>query len=1092
MVQSTRRLPRSLQQEFDLVVATVLSRLNADPNDTAGHNIMFLIPRIILRRDPAKGDTAHNNSRTDYLNHLREHAEAMPAGDCLKMRIERFKNGDWECLFDDYLRAADVQRRHRASLGDGRSSDAALRMHAFQKADRLVGSNELSRGANAIINTSRAEKDASFSAGCLRAKHGIEGGLTEEEAIELNVLLADPGAPALQIDEDSWNWALTHISRGAAPGPSGWSLELWKDVCADANISTSLRAFVNAAFCKDQLPLPLTELWGACNTVGLTKKLGGLRPISMGDTLRRLTGKAAIRQLREKAAGHLKPYQWGVSTSRGCATIAHTARDYLRRHPDHVLLKLDISNAFNSQSRGSFLSAVAIHFPELLPLAAQFYRVPTTLYIRGKDATCTILSVSGQQQGDTMGPLLFALGLQPALEAVHAKHKGVIIRAYIDDIHILGPDSDVAAAFLMLKGLLAEQNLQVSFGAAKTSAWSPAWETDPSRASTSAVLGPLLETTERIHMCTGGIATLGTFIGTDSFVMAEAVARVRMLATEEHAAPADSDSEAAEPDEARVEDDFKHACDSLVSFSRFKAGSAVHSANVLLNRCIVPKISYMLELLPPHLVAEAAVAAHALVVSTYCAINDISAEEAAFAFDRLVLPPSLKGCGLRYYPDISPAAYITSRLHTVAAVATAIAEAEAAQASAAAEAASDTSSSDDGAPRPVGRARAAAESTAAPLTAATTTLPTTSALEDVTAGITAVLETLPDIARCELDPSATGSDDLKEHNHLQRKLTRKIELDRACKVNAAADAAVAAAVAGSEEFCAAQRNIAHLNSCDGTWILAPALSYMRISCSYYRTYARRYLRLPLPICNFGDGVGTSRPPRNFTTGVHKIHDVFGDFLLSVFHAAGQSQWNELHEEIKNFFYRAAKQAGITSVTREKRADLSGSRRRPGDVKIGSTRHGWRAAVGKTLLIDVTTISAVCATWVAKCAAAVGGGGKGAAADKTTDVLASGEPSENQYFQALGFESEGHIPKEAKQMLHAWAKIYAESRGLSKADMNFMLQKWLSELAFIRAKFTAKCLVERAAFCAEKQDNIDGIMIDARPPMPHQLHAFATH
>ena len=60
-------------------------------------------------------------------------------------------------------------------------------------------------------------------------------------------------------------------------------------------------------------------------------------------------------------------------------------------------------------------------------------------------------------------------------------------------------------------------------------------------------------------------------------------------------------------------------------------------------------------------------------------------------------------------------------------------------------------------------------------------------------------------------------------------------------------------------------------------------------------------------------------------------------------------------------------------------------------------------MGKTLLIDVTTISAVCATWVAKCAEAVGGGGKKAAADKTTDVLASGELSENQYFQALYVE-----------------------------------------------------------------------------------------
>jgi len=100
-----------------------------------------------------------------------------------------------------------------------------------------------------------------------------------------------------------------------------------------------------------------------------------------------------------------------------------------------------------------------------------------------------------------LGPLLFALGLQPALVEVHKEFPGVIIRAYIDDIHLIGPDNDVAAAFALLRTLLSAQNLQVSFGASKTSAWSPAWETNPSRAVTSAVLGPLPETTARVHQC---------------------------------------------------------------------------------------------------------------------------------------------------------------------------------------------------------------------------------------------------------------------------------------------------------------------------------------------------------------------------------------------------------------------------------------------------------------------------------------------------------------------------------------------------------------------------------------------------------------
>ena len=183
---------------------------------------------------------------------------------------------------------------------------------------------------------------------------------------------------------------------------------------------------------------------------------------------------------------------------------------------------------------------------------------------------------------------------------------------------------------------------------------------------------------------------------------------------------------------------------------------------------------------------------------------------------------------------------------------------------------------------------------------------------------------------------------------------------------------------------------------------------------------RRFLRLPLPVCNYADGVGSARPPRSASNVANPTHDLYGDFTLSDFRVVGQAQWLELHEDIKHFFVRAAKQAGITSVTTEKRADLATTKRRPGDIRIGSTRHGWKAASGKTLLIDFTAISPVCATWVVASSATAGGGGKGAAEEKTRAVLNSGELSEDQHFLALGFESEGYVPAEAKKLLHAWA------------------------------------------------------------------------
>ena len=41
----------------------------------------------------------------------------------------------------------------------------------------------------------------------------------------------------------------------------------------------------------------------------------------------------------------------------------------------------------------------------------------------------------------------------------------------------------------------------------------------------------------------------------------------------------------------------------------------------------------------------------------------------------------------------------------------------------------------------------------------------------------------------------------------------------------------------------------------------------------------------------------------------------------------------------------------------------------------------------------------------------------------------------------------------------------------------------TELAFIRAKYTAKCILERAAFCAEKQDDEDKVTPDVQRYRP---------
>ena len=59
---------------------------------------------------------------------------------------------------------------------------------------------------------------------------------------------------------------------------------------------------------------------------------------------------------------------------------------------------------------------------------------------------------------------------------------------------------------------------------------------------------------------------------------------------------------------------------------------------------------------------------------------------------------------------------------------------------------------------------------------------------------------------------------------------------------------------------------------------------------------------------------------------------------------------------------------------------------------------------------------------------------------------------------VGLRVRGYVPEEAKKLLHAWAKLHKEDNDLTNGDMSLMLFKWTTELAFIRAKFLAKCIL----------------------------------
>ena len=144
----------------------------------------------------------------------------------------------------------------------------------------------------------------------------------------------------------------------------------------------------------------------------LSKEDGGVRPIAVGLTLRRLVAKVAGFQVRDEMSDLLAPRQLGYGVKGGAEAAVHAARVYIQDSQQHFtdqqdryLLKLDFLNAFNSIRRDKMLKAVVDFVPDLFPLVYSAYTSPSALLWNGE----IIDSAEGVQQGDPLGPLLFCL-----------------------------------------------------------------------------------------------------------------------------------------------------------------------------------------------------------------------------------------------------------------------------------------------------------------------------------------------------------------------------------------------------------------------------------------------------------------------------------------------------------------------------------------------------------------------------------------------------------------------------------------------------------------------------------------------------------
>ena len=143
--------------------------------------------------------------------------------------------------------------------------------------------------------------------------------------------------------------AISSFKPGSAGGQNGLNPKHLKDITAEAigepaiKLVDMLVEFFNKIVLCGKVPEEVCRIFYGANLTALSKPDGGVRPIAVGFTLRRLASKILSYKLLGKSESLFQPNQVGVGTPKGAEAAVHAVRAYIKSptSKSKVLLKID-------------------------------------------------------------------------------------------------------------------------------------------------------------------------------------------------------------------------------------------------------------------------------------------------------------------------------------------------------------------------------------------------------------------------------------------------------------------------------------------------------------------------------------------------------------------------------------------------------------------------------------------------------------------------------------------------------------------------------------------------------------------------------
>ena len=428
-----KHIPSSLRNPVMEVLSSLLSSVSERPEAETRWWLLFAFPKLCLRVRERGGKKEKHREVSDVAT-----------------RLKKAKEHRWAELWEELT--IEEARRKKKSYSNQREQEKGGAKKLRKRVIELVEEGRYAKACRALEDVGLHNLTPQV-VDELASKHPQVDPASVTEAPRRSGFVDGSWV----VDKETVKKALLAFPRGTGAGASGWRAEHLKEALRaplgeeGGRILVPLTKVVNVLL-AGKVPKEIAPWIAGAPLYPLNKKDGGVRPIAVGEILRRLVSRTIclspdFEDLCKDL--FLEGNQVGVGVKGGAEAVVHATRYWFQNNDGHVVLKLDFVNAFNNVSRKVIRGEVTEKCPKLLPWLDFCYGEAAILRCEG--VPLPFRSRVGVQQGDPLGPFLFALALNSLVRDLKSRlHVGKAFW-YLDDGIVVGPKDDVAAAWLFLK-----------------------------------------------------------------------------------------------------------------------------------------------------------------------------------------------------------------------------------------------------------------------------------------------------------------------------------------------------------------------------------------------------------------------------------------------------------------------------------------------------------------------------------------------------------------------------------------------------------------------------------------------------------------